>query len=426
MSANSSRAIFLLEPCFFGEKYIEFAAELELIVIVIRREGGPKVEKAHLVHFEIISDITDAESTYLKMEYFFSQHPDISRNSGIVPGHDYAVPVAAIISQKFGWNSIRPDVAHNARSKECMRNGLKGSQYVSNPDYHLYHSVSELKEQLDQIQFPAIVKPVDMTSSMLVKCVQTSEQLIRQAEKIIQNEDNFGYPSNLSFLVEEYIRGQEYSFEAFMFKGACKFAHITEKMKTPLPYFVELQHTLPASMESSKYTQLLNSFINLMAELGITEGPCHLEFVLSGGHIYIIEYSTRLAGDRITDLYSLSYGVNLHKASILCALGERPDEYLHETRNDISRIRYFHQKSGKIKQISGVEEARRLPGVIEIVIEKKEGDTVPDEMTSSMDRYGFFVLKADTYDELEKVSHQVEDTIQFVMERETTYEKQKG
>lgn len=73
-----------------------------------------------------------------------------------------------------------------------------------------------------------------------------------------------------------------------------------------------------------------------------------------------------------------------------------------------------------------MEEARRLPGVIEIVIEKKEGDTVPDEMTSSMDRYGFFVLKADTYDELEKVSHQVEDTIQFVMERETTYEKQKG
>lgn len=46
MSANSSRAIFLLEPCFFGEKYIEFAAELELIVIVIRREGGTGGEGA--------------------------------------------------------------------------------------------------------------------------------------------------------------------------------------------------------------------------------------------------------------------------------------------------------------------------------------------------------------------------------------------
>ncbi|MEF2966635.1 ATP-grasp domain-containing protein [Paenibacillus sp. M1] len=426
MSEDEAKAVFLLEPCFFGEKYVESAAALELVVIVIRREHGPEVRNKELVNYELICDITDAQTTYQKIDEFFQTHPYISRNSGILPGHDYAVPVAAEIATKFGWNTNSVQTADCARSKVGMRRQLSNSRYISNPGYRLFENLTALMDELDQIKYPAIVKPVNMTSSMFVKFVQNPEELVSHAQKIVTNEDNFGYPSGSSFLVEEYIQGQEYSFEAFMSDGKCKLAQITEKIKTPLPYFVELQHTLPAPIEPAKYEDILNRLIHLMGELGISEGPCHLEFVLSSGRIYVIEYSTRLPGGRITDLYRLAYGVDLHKAAILNALGEESQRYLNPIYNNISRIRHFHRESGRIKQIIGMEEAKKLPEVIEIVVEKHENEFIPAEMISNMDRYGFFLLKASTYEAVERVSSQLEGIIEFVMENEeAAHEQQK-
>ena len=60
-----------------------------------------------------------------------------------------------------------------------------------------------------------------------------------------------------------------------------------------------------------------------------------------------------------------------------------------------SAIRYFDVEYGKIKSISGIEDAKAVPGVKQIFIVHGIGETM-DGIKSSGDRAGFVISQADS------------------------------
>ena len=106
----------------------------------------------------------------------------------------------------------------------------------------------------------------------------------------------------------------------------------------------------------------------------------------------MIELGARMGGDNITTgLVPLSTGIDMVKATIDVALGRDPD--IEPTLSCGSAIRYFDAPFGKIRSITGVEEAQQIPGVKQITFTK----TVGDESTPihcSNDRIGFVIAQA--------------------------------
>ena len=98
-----------------------------------------------------------------------------------------------------------------------------------------------------------------------------------------------------------------------------------------------------------------------------------------------------MGGDCIaTHLVPLSTGIDMVKASIQAALGEKPD--LKPGLKRGSAIRYLKEQHGTIQSVSGVEEARKMKGVREVFITKKIGDQV-GEIGSSNDRIGAVIAQ---------------------------------
>ena len=127
--------------------------------------------------------------------------------------------------------------------------------------------------------------------------------------------------------------------------------------------------------------------------IGIISGPSHTEIKITQNGPKIVEIGARLGGDNITThLTPLSTGVDMVESCIKIALGETPD--IRIKYDKASAIRYFDQSHGRIKSIRGVEEASKLPGIIQISIIHGK-DHIINGIKSSSDRVGFVIGQAD-------------------------------
>ncbi len=105
----------------------------------------------------------------------------------------------------------------------------------------------------------------------------------------------------------------------------------------------------------------------------------------------IVELGARLGGDCITThLVPLSTGVDMVKACIEIALGEKPS--IVPTCRCGSAIRYFQQHAGMVKSISGINEVETMPGIKQINIVRGIGETVT-EIIDSGSRMGFVIAQ---------------------------------
>ena len=120
-----------------------------------------------------------------------------------------------------------------------------------------------------------------------------------------------------------------------------------------------------------------------------------------------------MGGDCITThLVPLSTGIDMIKSTIDISCGIKPD--IERKFNKASAIRYFNVGHGTITDISGVEEAQSIPGVIEITFVKSIGDNV-GEIGSSTDRVGFVIAQADTAEDAVKICEKAIDTVEILI-----------
>jgi biotin carboxylase len=111
----------------------------------------------------------------------------------------------------------------------------------------------------------------------------------------------------------------------------------------------------------------------------------------------MIELGARMGGDNITTaLVPLSTGIDMVKASIDVAMGNQP--VISPSLHCASAIRYIVAPEGIIQSISGVEAAKQLPGVKDVVMTKSVGE-MSTPIHCSNDRIGSVIVQAATAEE---------------------------
>ena len=79
--------------------------------------------------------------------------------------------------------------------------------------------------------------------------------------------------------------------------------------------------------------------------------------------------------------------------SIKLACGEPVD--IENKFNVGSAIRYFPACNGTIQSIEGIENVKTMPGIKEVSVVHREGETI-GAIGSSVDRIGFVIAQAET------------------------------
>ena len=325
---------------------------------------------------------------------------------------DMPMRAVAAVAKEMNLIGISADTAVKATNKAEMRKALKKAG-VPIPVFYKVSTKEEYLEAVGKIKeagYRCIIKPADNSGSRGIDLLKDYDS------ETVEKAYNYSKESSRSgdLMVEEYMEGSEVSVETLSVNGVCHVIQITDKLTTDAPYFVEMGHSQPSGHTEEIKKQIAEVAIAANHAIGISNGPSHTEIKITKDGPKVVELGARLGGDNITTyLTPLSTGVDMVESCIRIALGETAD--LEPKFHKASAIRYFRVEQGFIRDIRGLEEARKIPGVKQIYVVHGIGEKM-NGIKSSGDRSGFVIAQADTAEEAVEICEKALDLIEIEME----------
>lgn len=322
---------------------------------------------------------------------------------------DMPMRTVATVAKELGLVGITENTALKATNKVEMRKALK-IQHVPIPEFYRVTNEKEYIDAIKRLKYPIIVKPADNSGSRGIIKLSDDKNLILIHEAYRYSKD---FSRNGDVVVEECMEGPEVSVETLSINCICHVIQITDKITTGPPHFVEMGHTQPSRLSDDVIKRIKTVAVAANKAIGITSGPSHTEIIVTEEGPKIVEIGARLGGDCITThLVPLSTGIDMVECSIKIALGEKPN--ITPQFYQGSAIRYFKQKAGIVKKISGIEIAEAMPGIKQVSIVHGIGETVT-EIDNSNARMGFVIAQGENADNASKLCEKAINSIDIVI-----------
>lgn len=274
--------------------------------------------------------------------------------------------LAAFIADSFGLSYPSAEAISACRSKYvCKRIWRQAG--LSCPDAELVHKTSDAVSFLHRIDGPAVLKPLTGSGSELIFSCSTEDDCAVAFDtlrsRLANHSDPRMYAPHLLdgrmidprrvFVIEEFVRGDEYSCDFVIMEDRVEILRIAKKILdakqafgTTLAYVVPAE--LPARLNENDFCGQLRS---AAGALGLDRALCMLDFVVRDGEAFMIELSPRPGGDCLPPLLLKSLGIDILGCTLDFA--ERRNLSLARPRRDkpLVGVRLFAAQSGEIDQM---------------------------------------------------------------------------
>jgi biotin carboxylase len=287
----------------------------------------------------------------------------------VVAVDDPGIVIAARAGERLGFPHNPPDAVATTRDKAAMRDAL-GAAEVPQPRYARLADVDDDPD----VGWPRVVKPVHGSGSRGVIRADTpgeAQAAARRAAAI----------SGGPLLAEEYLPGAEVAVEGLLRGGELTVLAVFDK-PDPMegPYFEETIYVTPSRLAPQVLADVARVTAAATDALGLTEGPVHAELRVRDGRAKVIEVAARSIGGLCARTLRLGAGISLEEVILRHALGLSLDDLGREpTASGVMMLPI--PRSGTLVAVDGVDEARRVPGVVGLEITVPRGrhlDALPE------------------------------------------------
>ncbi len=321
---------------------------------------------------------------------------------------DPYISYSAKLAKHFGLMEVSINSLYSMENKIRFREKLK--HLSSSPFYTTFHNEASVYPFIKKhnSNLPLIVKPPSTNGSRDVFFVETEEQLKTAVHFLLKK-----YPKQ-SVLVEEYLLGPQYLIEVFVQNNNLTIIGIIEQEFSEDEPFIVIGYQFPASLSETEYKNLIISVREIIGELELTNGACHLEMRNVDGEWKLIEINPRMSGGVMNRIIEEGTGINLIKDIIKLNLGKEPS--LMKTQNHHVYARYVTLRSrGKLLKVTGEELALKYDGVKYVFVKPLEGDilTAPSTMGH---RYACIIAASQSPNEAKSIALAAAMEIKFYLE----------
>ncbi|PCI07338.1 MAG: phosphoribosylglycinamide synthetase [Gammaproteobacteria bacterium] len=342
--------------------YIKAALKLDL-EISIASEGKQSLvtEVANGIHINF-DDKTSALATVLK------EH-NKSAFSGVLGSDDHTVELAAHIAKVLHLPHNPPQAAQYSHRKDLARERLTLAGCPI-PIYCLLDLDLPLTEQIKDISWPCVLKPLNMSASRGVIRVNNKDECLiacKRLKAIITTAS--GSFEQTHVLLEEYIDGIEIAYEGYLHKDVLNTITVFDK-PDPLtgPYFEETIYVTPSALSKDLQHSIKNVIQKACRIYGLTTGAIHAECRIDNNDkVWILEIASRtIGGDCARILDSENFSVE--ELAISLAIDQPIDVAMLEQARGVMMLPV--REKGLLKRVEGLLEATRVAHIdkIDIII----------------------------------------------------------
>jgi biotin carboxylase len=223
----------------------------------------------------------------------------------IVPLDDFDVETAAALREHLRVPGMGDSTARYFRDKLAMRTKAR-DEGVPVPEFlHVLHH-GRLREFMERVPAPWVLKPRSMAGSMGIKKIHSPEEFWTALERL---GDQQSY-----YLLEQYVPGDIYHVDSIIYEREVRFAIASRYGRPPMDVSQEgdvfTTRTLAMNSEEDRPIRELNR--DVLKAFGLVRGVSHSEYIRGrDGKLYFLETSARVGGAHIADLVEAATGINL-------------------------------------------------------------------------------------------------------------------
>lgn len=280
---------------------------------------------------------------------------------------------------------MREDAARNFRDKARMKSLLREAGLPC-ARHRLATSVEEALAFAREIGFPLIVKPPAGAGAQATTRVDDERGLRAAVEAAAPAQ---GGP----VLLEEYVTGDEHSFETVSIGGKAVFHSLTHYYPSPLEVlrnpWIQWCLILPREVEEPRYDDIRRAAFRALEVLGMETGLTHMEwFRRPDGSIAISEVAARPPGAQIMTVISRAHDFDAVAAWARLMVFNTFDAPPRRYAVGVAYLR--GQGNGRVRAIHGLDQVERELGSLVVDFKLPTAGQTP---TGSYEGEGFVMLR---------------------------------
>lgn len=270
----------------------------------------------------------------------------------------------------------------------------------------------------ENIQYPVLVKPVDNSGSRGITICHNRQELERAVE--------FGRKSSKigKVIIERYMDGREVTvFWTFQdgnyYLSALANRHVKHNQGDdviPLP----VGYTFPSVFLPKYREEVEENCKRMFRHFGLKDGMMFMQCKVEDGRCYVYDLGYRLTGSLEYKILDRVCGYNPLEMMIRFALtGSMGEESLAEKAIPEFVTPAYNVSClcapGTIKEITGIEEVKKMPGVKSVVVAHAPGETITEQMRGLLAQITVRVLgSVPTKEDLLPTMQHIDDTIHII------------
>lgn len=300
-------------------------------------------------------------------------HP---RFDAVVAVGDKPAILAAYLNAKLGLRGHAPAAVETCRNKHAMREAFAAAG-LAVPEFALAPIDSHPAEFAPQAPYPCVLKPLGLSASRGVIRANNEQEFVAAFDRIARllRQPEFAREDALhtaTIQVEAYIEGSEYALEGLLTNGELTTLALFDK-PDPLdgPFFEETIYVTPSRTPERIQALMRTTVERAAGALGLTHGPIHAEFRLNDDGVWMLEIAARPIGGLCAKAVRFSGGLGLEDVLVRHALGETAVPAPDGEARGVMMIPI--PARGIYRGVEGVDQARHVPGVEDIIITATPG-----------------------------------------------------
>lgn len=322
---------------------------------------------------------------------------------------DTGIVSLARLCDKQNLVGLNEEAAIMCGDKYKMKEAFK-KHNVNTARHFVVKNEKELKNALDDLQLPVIVKATDLQGSKGIYIAKNEEEAIN------------GFKQTMSLtkrdycIVEEFIEGYEFGAQAFVYNNEVLFVmpHGDETYMSHTA--VPIGHYVPLDVKDDVIEKTKIEVKKAIKALGLNNCAVNVDMILKNDEVYIIELTGRVGANCLPELVEINYGIEYYKMIASMAISENPLEFWSqrskENKAGLARMIIETKESGILKEI--VNSNEKDDDIVEITFFKEENDEIR-KFENSNDCIGQVIVKADNIKRCEEKLKEIESNIKLIL-----------
>ncbi|HYE73721.1 MAG TPA: ATP-grasp domain-containing protein [Blastocatellia bacterium] len=248
---------------------------------------------------------SDELNTQPDITYAISYLARTRKFASIVALDEFDIEIAASLREHLRIPGMGETTARRFRDKLAMR--IEARELgIRVPEFSGVINYDDLKEFIERISPPWVLKPRLSASAIGIKKIHSGEELWRTLDEL-GDEQSFR-------VLEKYIPGEIFHVDSIIWDGEVVFAAAHGYGQPPLNVMHEggifTTHSLLRGSDDEQALQQLNR--QLLKSFRLVRGVAHSEFIKGeDGKFYFLETAARVGGAYISEVVKAATGIDL-------------------------------------------------------------------------------------------------------------------